>query len=329
MTQRKNKLYKSKFFIYGLISLLLHLFLLFSFLPNQNTVKKKLKPHRKFSIKLRKKKKRKKIVKKKKENKKPDLKNKQIVDIAKPNLEKEPDKARYLARYNSKTKKETKAKKKNKILKKKVDKKDTPIPKKIKIKPEKIKQKAKKESQKKEKKKEKIKLDKNAKANIKENSGNKPQKEVKLKFSDLQFSQMLNSASNDYLKDTKEGEYTSLNTLAYEYTGYFMKIKNKVSQNWNPAGAYQKYDPYRKLYGIKDRYTVLLITIDQKGYLKKIKIQKSCGLAFLDKEAISAFEKGQPYNIVPKGILKGKDDFTIQFGFYVDNPSSPRVFYFK
>ncbi len=324
MAKRKNKLFKSNFLVYGVVSLLLHSFLLFFFLPSQKTIKKKLKPHRKLSIKLKRKKK---IVKKIKK-KEIDLKNKQIVDIAKPDIEKEPNKAKFLAKYNNKTKKETKAKKKNKIIKKTVDKKDSIILEKIKIKKIKNLQKQ-KEPQKKEIAKHKPKIDKKSKANLKENIVKKPQKEVKLKFSDLQFSEMLNSASNDYLKDTKEGDYTSLNTLAYEYTGYFMKIKNRVSQNWNPAAAYQKYDPYRKLYGIKDRYTVLLITIDKKGYLKKIKIQKSCGLAFLDKEAISAFEKGQPYNIVPKGLLKGKEYFTIQFGFYVDNPSSPRVFYLK
>lgn len=332
MTKRKNRLFKSNFFIYGIISLLLHSFLLFFFLPNQNRIKKKLKPHRKFSIKLKKNKK-KKIVKKIKK-KEIDLKNKQIVDIARPNIEKEAKKAKFLAKYNNKTKKETKAKKKNKIIKKKVNKKDSIVRKKIKLNPKKNLQKTKKPKKQKEPQKKKIskhepKLDKNAKANFKKNIVKKTQKKVKLKFSDLQFSQMLNSASNDYLKDTKEGDYTSLNTLAYEYTGYFIKIKNRVSQNWNPEAAYQKYDPYRKIYGIKDRYTVLLITIGKKGYLKKIKVQKSCGLAFLDKEAITAFEKGQPYNIVPKGLLKGKENFTIQFGFYVDNPSSPRVFYLK
>jgi len=326
MVKKKNKLLKSNFFIYGVLSLFLHALVLLMFLPDNNkTIKKRLKPPKRFSIKLKKKKK--KIVKKEKKKKK-DLRNKQIVDIAKPDNEKEPDKAKYLAKHNSKTKKETKAKKKNKILKKKVDKKDTPIPKKTKENKQKKKD-IKKEPEKKVENKKNIKIDKNKKANIKENTKNKPEKEVKLELSDLQFSQMLNSASNDYLKDTKEADYTSLNTLAYEYTGYFIKIKNKVSQNWDPAKAYQIHDPYRKIYGIKDRYTVLLITINKKGYLNKIKIQKSSGLSFLDKEAIQAFEKGQPYNIVPKGLLKGKEEFTIQFGFYVDNPSSPRIFYFK
>jgi TonB family protein len=334
---QKNKLLKNNFIIYTILSLLLHTLIIFLFLPDKQINKKIVKNTKRFSIKLKKKKK---TVKKEKKKEK-DIKNKQIVDIAKPNINKEPDKAKYLAKYDSKTKKETKAVRAQNIeplqKNKKVEVKAQNIEpiqknKKVEVKAQNIEpiQKNKKV----EVKAQNIEpIQKNKKVEVKaqniEPIQKQASKEVKLNFSYLQFSNMLNSASNDYLKDVKEGDYTDLNTLAYEYTGYFMKIKNKVSKTWNPAGAYEKYDPFRKIYGIKDRYTILLITIDKKGYLKNIKIQKSSGLSFLDNEAIGAFEKAQPYNIVPDGLLKGKEDFTIQFGFYVDNPSSPRVFYFR
>ena len=325
---KTQKAKKSRFIIYALLSIFLHALLVFILIPSSKTDKKKIKTPKRFSIKLKKKKK---IEKKKKKER--DLKNKQIVETVKPKIEREPDKAKYLAKYDNKTKKEKKVKKKHNIIKKKIDKKDILIIKKknISLNKKKSKKDNKKKTEKKLDKKIDKKIDEKALLHQAKNNktGKNSKKEVKLNISDLQFSQMLNSASNDYLKNVKEGDYTDLNTLAYEYTGYFMKIKNRVSKHWNPAGAYQIHDPYRKIYGIKDRYTVLLITINTKGYLNKIKVQKSSGLSFLDNEAIKAFEKGAPYNIVPTGLLKGKEEFTIQFGFYVDNPSSPRIFYMK
>jgi len=317
---------KSKILIYTSVSIILHISIILLFINTEKKVKQ-IKKSKKFSIKLKKQKKKIKLKKKKKL----DLKNKQIVDIQKPKIEREPDKAKYLAKHDNKTKKEKKAKKKNKIIKKVVNKKDTPIPKKKKVSINKHKKKLKKQKKKVENKKIENKLPIKKKAGLvqKQKKQEAKAKDIKLNISDLQFSKMLKSASNDYLKDVKDGDYTDLNTLAYEYSGYFIKIKNKVSKTWNPAAAYQKNDPYRKIYGIKDRYTILLITINKDGELKKIRIQKSSGLSFLDQEAILAFEKGAPYKIVPTGLLDGKEDFTIQFGFYVDNPSSPRIFYLR
>ena len=177
------------------------------------------------------------------------------------------------------------------------------------------------------KEKEKSKEEKIVKSDKEPNKSFK-KKKISFEFSDYNFSKMLRT-SNDYLKNVEEKSVTSLNTLAYVYTGYFLKLKNRLSKEWDPNRAYRTNDPYRKRYGIRDRYTVLTVTIKKDGYLKKIKVKESSGLPFLDKEAIRAFEKGQPYKIVPKGILKGNDFFTINFGFYVDNPSSTSVFYLQ
>ncbi len=382
----KDLKYIKKIIIMVVFSIFLHLLFLILILNLPEKEIKIVKPSIKQHYKLAIKKDKKKIVKKKKEkkDKKVDLKNKQIVDIAKPKKEKVAENPKFLSKYDSRVKKESVAKRKDNIIPKKVANKNLSVPIKIEKKHKKVVKKRKSDSEKKivkklkeknisttlsnHKKEKKIvkkmeykeaikkentsttlsnpKTNKEKKKTNKENKEKEKSKEEKIvksdkesnksfkkkkisfEFSDYNFSKILRT-SNDYLKNVEEKSVTSLNTLAYVYTGYFLKLKNRLSKEWDPNRAYRTNDPYRKRYGIRDRYTVLTVTIKKDGYLKKIKVKESSGLPFLDKEAIRAFEKGQPYKIVPKGILKGNDFFTINFGFYVDNPSSTSVFYLQ
>ncbi len=325
-------------------TLLIYLFFSFDILSSKFKNNKFVKQRYRF-IKV----KEKKVVKKKKLLKK-DLKNKQIVDIAKPKKEKLAKNPKFLSRYDSSVKKQTKAKKldniipknpnrknKNKIVKKK-NKIVKPTKKKNKKKKSKIVKPTKKKNKivknkkllKKEVPDKKIELKEKTKVENKGNKENKEKefekKEISFKIPDYDFSKMMRT-SNDYLKNIEESDVTSLSTLAYVYSGYFIKIKNKLYRYWNPNSAYLRHDPYRKKYGIKDRYTILRVSINSNGYLKSISIKKSCGLTFLDDEAIRAFEAGQPYKVVPKGLVKNRDYFVVNWGFYVENPSSTKVFY--
>lgn len=307
-----------------------------------NTIDLTKKFKKKYSVLLNKKiqkekvKEEKKEITKEEEDKKEE--NKQIVDISKPNKEIKPKDAKFYSKYDSKVKKETKAKKKLNVITENISDNENEIA--LKQKNE-IKQKELKET---ENEKKEINIEHNKTDNTKENiqktgykesENNKTSKEnnnnrnkpINLNFSDYEFSKIMNSVSNDYLDGIEETDLTALNTMSYEYADYFNKLKLKVAKEWKPSIAYDINDPFRKIYGIKDRYTVLRVIIDQDGFLKSIKVHQSCGLSFLDKEAIEAFEKAQPYKTVPKGLLKDKDVFSILFGFYVDNPDSPQVFY--
>ncbi len=140
MKKKKKKSYK-RFIFYGFLSIMIHLGLFFLLVQKEDTLSnRKINKPQKFAIKLQKK-------QRKEPKKKPmDIRNKQIVDIAKPLFERLPEKAKYLSKFNTKVKKETKAKKKNIVLKRKVDKKDTKVSRLIKNKKKKPRQEKKKHS---------------------------------------------------------------------------------------------------------------------------------------------------------------------------------------
>ncbi len=297
----------------------------------------------------------------KEKKKEDDVLKKDVVDIAKPINPIKPDDPKYLAKYDSKVKKQTKVEKtnpqKNELsethpqkvsLKNKVNLKDekTPSQNGALTNSEKIADNKKMDEIKKKmdelgvkeivSKKENKENMKNINDNIKNidnssqvknfDSSNNNLVNNPLRFSDLEFSKMI-KGSNDFLKDVEDGDITSLDTLAYEYSDYFLKMKSQLSKEWNPSRIYQIHDPYRKIYGVKDRYTILKVTINKDGNLDHLSIRQSSGLPFLDKEAMRAFEKAQPFKVVPQPLVAKTGNFTILFGFYVDNPDSPQIFY--
>ena len=128
---------------------------------------------------------------------------------------------------------------------------------------------------------------------------------------------VLMSPSNDFLEDIKKGNETYLNTQKFAYAAYFNKIKQAISRNWSPGTAIIVNDPTGKMYGRKDRFTKLQVFISAKGKLVKAKVITSCGVDFLDREAINAFKMAAPFAPPPEVLLNEDKQLEIRFGFMV------------
>jgi len=121
---------------------------------------------------------------------------------------------------------------------------------------------------------------------------------------------------NDYLENVDEAEETWLNTKGFKYAVYYNRIKRKVAQNWHPVEAQMQYDPHFRIYGYRTRNTMLMITLDDKGYLEKADLMRSSGVDFLDRAAISAVNTAAPFPNPPQGIIEdGKIVFPFRFVF--------------
>ena len=128
---------------------------------------------------------------------------------------------------------------------------------------------------------------------------------------------VLMSPSNDFLEDVKKGNETYLNTRKFAYAAYFNKMKQAISRNWSPGTAMIVNDPTGKMYGRKDRFTKLQVFISDKGKLVKAKVITSCGVDFLDREAINAFKMAAPFAPPPEVLLNEDRQLEIRFGFMV------------
>jgi TonB family protein len=124
--------------------------------------------------------------------------------------------------------------------------------------------------------------------------------------------------ANDHLEGVEEGEGTFLNTREWKYAGFFNRVKQSVGEHWDPGTVMRRRDPSGQIYGWRDRRTVLTITLDRSGGLFDLAVEKSCGVDFLDEEAMAAFRRAQPFNNPPAGLLDEQGQVKFSFGFYLE-----------
>jgi TonB family protein len=138
--------------------------------------------------------------------------------------------------------------------------------------------------------------------------------------------------SYDALDDVDEGEETLLNTKRWKYASFFNRVKRAVAQNWHPAEVWALRDPTGKIYGTKDRLTVLKVSLKPDGSLANVIIEKPSGVDFLDDEAVSAFRAAQPFPNPPAGLVdKQSNLITFRFGFQfmISEGSSWKIFRYE
>jgi len=131
------------------------------------------------------------------------------------------------------------------------------------------------------------------------------------------LARLTGAPSNDHLEDLEDGEGTFLNSREFKFASYFGRMTRGVSQHWDPLTEYRRRDPTGNIYGYRSRVTVLTVNLDDDGNLKNVNVKESCGIDFLDREAVSAFQRAQPFPNPPHGLVEdGKIEFP--FGFHVD-----------
>jgi TonB family protein len=278
------------------------------------------------------------------ETKKEEKLKGQVVDIAKPDVEKKPEKSKFLSEYNSSVKKETRAdfddniKTRGKKLQKQLEteisgknfesddvyisgQKEKPLSDKLeKIKEGKLKGfdgidgKYIKGEEQPESGVITGSEEKNQEG--KEYVGGRAIPKRFLPYMNGRDSSLM-SPSNDYLEDVDKADETALNTNKYLYASYFNKIKQAVSRHWTPAYVLMINDPKGHMYGSKDRYTKIIAMINPNGTLASIELETSSGMDFLDREAINAFKMAAPFQNPPEPLLNENNKMEIRFGFMV------------
>ena len=137
-------------------------------------------------------------------------------------------------------------------------------------------------------------------------------------------------SGDDHLKDVqRKGEETLLNANRYKYADFFYRVKDMVRRHWHPDRVYRSRDPTGRVYGVKDRYTVLQVTLDESGYLKRMVTSKRSGLDFLDHEARRAFKRAHPFPNPPGGLIADGGEVRFQFGFYFELSTGRQRFRWK
>jgi TonB family protein len=138
----------------------------------------------------------------------------------------------------------------------------------------------------------------------------------------------LGGGSVDHLDDVAEGEQTALNAKQWKFASFFNRAKRQVAQNWNPNRVIVSKDPSGKVYGVKDRITVLRVTLDGTGHLTDVHVVETSGVGELDEEAMRAFRAAEPFPNPPPALVdpSGKISFLFHFHLQMVERSFGRLF---
>jgi TonB family protein len=297
---------------------------------------------------------------KKKEKKDRDAKG-QVVELPKPIDERRPDKARFLSEYDSKVKQQTRAERSNRPGKIRAQRAPTPrrrasaaarrqaarklmklamrqpkaqpeLPKSQLPKSAKGDQAPKRDTVK-TPRKPKVRVKVVGKAPKAAKGAKGAPKRIKLsdlKLSAKELAKVVGGGVNDALKDVKKGKHTLLNSKRWRFASFFNRVKRQVAQNWHPNRVYRRRDPRGRIYGFKDRLTVLRVKLTPKGQLKGVHLEKASGVGFLDDEAVRAFRLAQPFPNPPRGLVDAKTGLiSFRFGFLFEISRRPSFKIFR
>ena len=301
---------KSKFGITLLLSLLMHIIISFSYINNEDFIKKSNLKNKRIKIVLRE------LPKKAEDSKKENKKKKQIVNNEDTGKKEKPKDSKFLGKENQKYNMETTAKKigifkeagkgvktgeKNPL--KKVAKKTKPKP---------------KPTFKAKKSKKKLSL-----SDLKFASKT-PIKKLKSLSSPIKglengkLGKTGLSRNNDYIEDLPLGDFTNLNTVEFKYYGFYYRIRQQLEQHWGNSLRKKAKILYKKGRRIasESKITSLKVTLDQAGNIVNVFLKSTSGISELDDAAIESFNKAGPFPNPPKGMMtNGKAE--IEWGFVV------------
>lgn len=133
------------------------------------------------------------------------------------------------------------------------------------------------------------------------------------------------AGSIDYLKDVDEGDKTLLNRKRSRYWAFFDRVKLQIRENWSPRTEYRKRDPYGDVYGVKDRYSAVRVTLNSDGTVRQLFVQRTSGLDFFDDEAVRSIRMAAPFHNPPEGLKDEDGLIHFTFGFYFEISSGPSL----
>jgi len=132
-----------------------------------------------------------------------------------------------------------------------------------------------------------------------------------------------------FLGVPEEGDTTLVNTRSFKYWDFFQRVKERVRSQWNPGPLYAARDPDGRIYGRRDRLTILAVALDAEGRILRMEVKRESGLPFLDEEAVRAFRKAGPFPNPPAGLVDEQGRIVFSFGFLLEVGASEGRFFWS
>lgn len=159
-----------------------------------------------------------------------------------------------------------------------------------------------------------------------EKHGENKQPIIQLFPSYSQIAKTLAGNGLDLLEDVAEGENVMLSTRMWKFSSFFERVKELIEQYWHPDIAFAINDPTGRIYGYRDRETILRVVLNANGSVRDIFVIQPSGADFLDDEAFNAIKNGSPFPNPPPDLIDPNYNIIVfNCGFLVEVGSPPII----
>lgn len=127
--------------------------------------------------------------------------------------------------------------------------------------------------------------------------------------------------TRDRVEGAEQSMETMLNTREFVYFTYYNRIKNQLSQYWEPLikekieGIFRQG---RNIASTSNKITKLIVVLNSQGVLTKVQVLGASGVMDLDDAAVEAFKKAAPFPNPPKGIVEKDGTIKIRWDFVLE-----------
>lgn len=119
----------------------------------------------------------------------------------------------------------------------------------------------------------------------------------------------------DLLRDLPEGDATSLNTQESAHAAWANRMKRAVAAQWHPR---QVMAEHRRFLDPVNRVSVVAVTIDRRGVVREVRLERACGFSPLDDEAVAAVRRARAFPDPPQAWFEDGETFSFPFAFHLD-----------
>lgn len=127
------------------------------------------------------------------------------------------------------------------------------------------------------------------------------------------------SPSMDHIEGVPEGDGTFLNTKEFKYATFIHRVSDSVYPYWDSFlhTEYRRRDPTRRIYGTKDRATVVSLELNLSGEVAGLHVSESSGVEFLDDVIVRAIRKASPFPNPPEAMADDDGVIRLNYRFVV------------
>jgi TonB family protein len=101
----------------------------------------------------------------------------------------------------------------------------------------------------------------------------------------------------------------------WRFAGFFNRVKEQVAQHWRPEEVFRRHAAPGASYPGLARSIDLSVRLTRDGRVAEAAVTGSCGLAYLDEHAVTAFRAAQPFASPPRDLVEPDDSIPFIFRF--------------